>query len=135
MPSKQTEPTRKLPTISPMLVAAALAVMSWAGMVYLVNDVHPTAPVKAAFLGLCAVALAGTAWPVILALYRRFRGEPSAWAVLRQSAWIGLFGALAVWLQWNRVLNVATAAISAGVFVVFEVFLSLRARREALDDD
>jgi len=118
-----------------MILAIILALTGWAGVVYLFVNVHPTLPAKAAFLALWTIALIGTAWPVILALHRRFRGEPSAWTVWRQSAWIGVFGALAAWLQRNRVLNLPTAVISAGVFVVFEVFLSLRARQEALDDD
>jgi hypothetical protein len=47
---------------------------------------------------------------------------------------VGAFGTLAAWLQMNRVLNVATAALVAGVFVVLEVILSWRARQETPDD-
>jgi hypothetical protein len=117
-----------------MFLAIALALIGWAGVVYLVNNVHPTRPGKAAFLVLWAIALTGTAWPVVLALHRRFRGEPSTWTVWRQSAWFGIFGLLGAWLQMTRVLNVATAAILAGVFVVLEVIVSLRARQETQDD-
>jgi drug/metabolite transporter (DMT)-like permease len=117
-----------------MAVALLLALIGWAGIVYLVNEVHPTQPFRVAFLALWGIALVGTAWPVILALHRRFRGEPSPWTVWRQSTWLGIFGALAAWLQMNRDLNVATAAILAGVFVVLEVIMSLRARQETQDD-
>ena len=117
-----------------MLLAIALALIGWAGVVYLANNVHPTRPGKAAFLALWAVALAGTAWPVILALHRRFLGEPRARTVWRQSAWVGIFGALVAWMQMNRVLNFATAAILAGMFIVLEVILSLRARQESQND-
>lgn len=134
MPPRRTETTRKLPTGSPIIVAIALAAIGWAGLAYLVNSIHPNLPGKAAFLALWAVALTGTCFPVLLALYRRFLGEPSSWTVWRQSAWIGLFGVLAAWLQMNRVLNMATAAIAAGGFVVLEVILSWRARQETPDD-
>jgi hypothetical protein len=134
MPSKRTETTRKPPVLDPMFLAIALALIGWGGVVYLVNNVHPTRPGKAAFLALWAIALAGTAWPAILALHRRFSGEPSVWTVWRQSAWVGIFGALAAWMQMNRVLNVSTAAILAGVFVVLEVILSWRARQESQHD-
>jgi len=130
MPSRQTETTRKLPTSSPIIVAIALAVIGWAGLAYLVTSIHPNLPGKAAFLALWAVTLTGTCFPALLALYRRFLSEPSSWTVWRQSAWFGLFGALAAWLQMNRVLNMATAAIVAGVFVIIEVILSIRARQE-----
>jgi len=116
------------------MIAIVLAVLGWAGLLYLVNYVHPTLPVQAAFLVLWGVALIGMAFPVMLALHRRFLGERSLWTVWRQSAWIGIFGVLAAWLQLNRVLNVATAAILAGVLIVLEVILSLRARQETHED-
>ena len=116
------------------MVAIALAAISWAGLAYLATSIRPNLPGKAAFLALWAVALTGTCFPALLALYCRFLGEPSSWTVWRQSAWIGLFGVLAAWLQMNRVLNMATAAIAAGGFVVLEVILNWRARQETLDD-
>ncbi len=134
MPSKRTETTRKFPAINPLIMALVLAVVSWAGIVYVVNYVHPTLLAKAAFLGLWAVALAGTAWPVVQALHRRLRGKPSVWTVFRQSAWFGIFGSLSAWLQMNRVLDTATATILAGVFIVLEGILSWRARQESQND-
>ena len=131
---RRTETTHKSPTGSPIIVAIALAVIGWAGLAYLVNNIHPNLAGKTAFLALWAVALIGTAFPVLLALHRRFRGEPSSWTVWRQSAWFGLGGSLSAWLQMNRVLNAATAAILAGLFIVLEVILSLRARQESHND-
>jgi drug/metabolite transporter (DMT)-like permease len=134
MPSKRTETTRKPPALNSMFLAIALALIGWAGVVYLVNNVHPTRPGQAAFLALWAIALAGTAWPVMLALRRRFLGEPPVWTVWRQSAWVGIFGGLVAWMQMNRVLNFATAAILASMFIVLEVILSWRARQESQHD-
>ena len=134
MPTRKPDTRHKLSSASSVLAAIVLAVIGWAGLVYLINNVHADLRGKVAFLGLWSVALGGTAFPVILALHRRFLSEPSPWTILRQSAWVGAFGTLAAWLQMNRVLNVATAALVAGVFVVLEVILSWRARQETPDD-
>ena len=134
MPPKRTETTRKLPKISPIILAIALALTGWVGLAYLVSRLHPTLPVRVAFLALWAIAWMGTAFPALLALHRRFRGEPLAGTVWRQSAWFGIYGLLSAWLQMNRVLNVATATILAGVFILLEVILSWRARQESQND-
>ncbi len=134
MPTRKQETTSGLPVVNPILVAIALAVIGWSGLAYLMNNVHADLRGRVAFLGLWSIALGGTAFPVILALHRRFLNEPSPWTVWRQSAWLGLFAMLAAWLQMNRVLNMATAAFAGGGFVVLEVILSWRARQETPDD-
>jgi hypothetical protein len=135
MPPRQKEKPGKFPIINPMIIALSLGIAGWLGVAYLLSNVHPTLPAKAAFLAVWAVALTGTAWPVLLAVHRRFWGEPTSWTVWRQGAWVGTFGAVAAWLQMNRLLNTAWAIVVAGVFVVIEIILSLRARQEAHNDD
>jgi hypothetical protein len=116
-------------------LAVLLAALGWAGVIYLVGQVHPSARrAVVALLLAWAAALTGTAGPVLLALHRRFLGEPTAWTVWRQSAWIGLLGLLVAWLQLNRVLNLLVGVILAGVFVVVELILSWRARQEVQHD-
>ena len=137
MPPRQTETTRTRSalTVHPMVAALILAAAGWLGLAYLVTQAHPTLPAKAAFLAMWACALMGTAWPALLAVHRRFRGEPSPWTVWRQSAWVAIFSAVCAWLQMNRWLTVALAGILAGVFVVMELLLTMRARQEAHDRD
>jgi len=118
-----------------MVAALILAAAGWLGLAYLVTQAHPTLPAKAAFLVVWACALMGTAWPALLAVHRRFRGEPSPWTVWRQSAWVAIFSAVCAWLQMSRWLTVALAGILAGVFVVMELLLTMRARQEAHDRD
>jgi hypothetical protein len=136
MSSKTQHLARKwIAWINPVGLAVLLAVVGWAGVIHLTSQVHPSARwAVAALLAAWAVALTGTACPVLLALHRRFLGEPTAWTVWRQSAWIGLLGLLAAWLQLNRVLNVSVAVILAGVFTVIELILSWRARQEVQHD-
>jgi hypothetical protein len=135
MPPRRTETTRKSLIINPIVIALLLAAAGWSGLAYLIFEVHPTPQTKAAFLGLWACALMGTAWPVLLAIHRRFRGEPPVGTVWRQSAWVAILGAACAWLQINRWLNAALVAILFGVFVVIELLLSLRARQEDKRDD
>jgi len=118
-----------------MVVALTLAAASWLGLTYLTINVHPTLLAKIAFLVLWACALMGTAWPALLAVHRRFRGEPAPWTVWRQSAWVAIFGAACAWLQMNRWLTAALAGILAGMFVVIELLLTTRARQETRDHD
>ena len=134
MPTRRAETTHKLPTVSPMVVALTLAGVGWLGLGYLTLNVHPSRLAKIGFLTMLALALMGTAWPVLLALHRRFRGEPSPWTVWRESVWMAAFGAASAWLQMNRLLNVALAVILAGVFVVIELIFALRARQEIRHD-
>jgi hypothetical protein len=117
-----------------VLIAILMAASGWVGAFYLVRNIHPTWPAQSLFLVVWAVALIGTAWPAVMALHRRFAGDTLDWIIWRRSIWIGAYGSLAVWLQWNRVFNAATAAILAAVFVVLEIILSLRAQQETQDD-
>ena len=135
MSPRRTETIRKSLIINPIVIALLLAAAGWSGLAYLIFEVHPTPQTKAAFLGLWACALMGTAWPVLLAIHRRFRDEPPHGTVWRQSAWVAILGAACAWLQMNRWLNAGLVAVLAGVFVVIELLLSLRARQEEKRDD
>lgn len=125
-----------------MILALSLAAIAWIGWWYVANNVRPTLPdgqpslvARAAFLATWAIALMGTAWPVLLAIHRRFWGEPLPWTIWRQSAWVAVLGAAVAWLQMNHWLNLALAAILAGVFIVIELILLVRARQETRDRD
>ena len=142
VPPRQLQTTHKTITISPMVIALALAVIGWLGWWYLTNNVHPNLSdgqpsllARAAFLSSWLAALTGTAWPVLMALHRRFRGEPSPWTIWRQSTWVAAFGTACAWLQMNHWFNLALAAMVASVFMVIELILGMRARQETRQDD
>jgi len=90
---------------------------------------------RAAFLIVWFIALLGTAWPVVLALHRRFHDEPAAWTVWRQSAWVAAWGTASAWLQMNRWFNVALAVIIASVFILIELLWSMHVARQEVQDD
>lgn len=91
-----------------------------------------------AFLASAVVAVTGLAMPVVYFLNKRFDpqyrdgDQPSMMTVTRQSLLIGLWFAFCLWLQMNRTLGVAVAALVAGVFILFEVLLQIRARASAV---
>lgn len=90
-----------------------------------------------AFLASVMVAVTGLVLPLIYYLNRRFAPEPAApsfLVVLRQAMWIGAWLAFCTWLQMNRTLGLAVAALVAVVLVIFEVLLQVRTRASTVLD-
>lgn len=91
-----------------------------------------------AFLGSSLVAVTGLVLPLAYILNRRFKRNldagsetmvgPVFLVTLRQSMWAGLWVAFCLWLQMNRSLGIAVAALVAAVLAMFEVLLQVRAR-------
>ena len=87
-----------------------------------------------AFLASVVVAATGLALPLSYYLNKRLlppemRHEPPSFlTVIRQALWVGLWVAFCLWLQMNRTLGVAVAALVAAVLILFEVVLQIRAR-------
>jgi len=93
-----------------------------------------------AFLASVVVFFTGLALPLSYYLNKRLnppgqRNEPPPFlAVIRQALWVGLWVAFCLWLQMNRTLGVAVAALVAAVLVLFEVVLQLRSRAAAVQE-
>lgn len=91
-----------------------------------------------AFLASVVVAVTGLALPIAYFMNKRFdpqyqAGEPpSMMTITRQALLAGLWIAFCVWLQMNRTLGVAVAVLVAGVFILFEILLQIRARASAM---
>lgn len=87
-----------------------------------------------AFLASVVVAVTGLALPLSYYLNKRLlppdmRHEPPSFmTVIRQALWVGLWVAFCLWLQMNRTLGVAVAALVAAVLILFELVLQIRAR-------
>ncbi|MBI3244785.1 MAG: hypothetical protein HYZ49_21105 [Chloroflexi bacterium] len=117
------------PSLSLTLAAWFLALAGWAGVIYLTNFTIPTVGPRWLFFAVWFTALTGTAIPFARYLNLRFgKTLPPESVLLRQSIWVGLFGATCAWLQLGRVLNWATALLLAAALVAIEIFLLLRAR-------
>lgn len=145
VPRYETKPAPKpaapLPAEErPILIAAGtLAVVGWGGLVMLINLALPTLGPRWMFFALWLVALTGTAVPFVRYLNRRFSnpaGQPASPAViLRQSIWVGLFGATCAWLQLGRALNLPLALLLAGALGMVEWFIRVREKSRWTPDD
>jgi hypothetical protein len=126
--------------LSLTLAAWIMAVLGWAGLLYLIfaADLTPAGqtsrPIPGPFpiwlffvLGL--LALTGTAVPFVRYLNRRFAHTPASPTVLlRQSLWLGLFGATCAWLLKSGILSLATALLLGAGLGGVEWFLRMRER-------
>lgn len=85
-----------------------------------------------AFLAGALIAATGLMLPIAYYINRRFRLTPGPvppfLVVLRQSMWVGFFVAFCLWLQMNRTLGIAVAALVAAVLLLLEFLLQLRMR-------
>lgn len=78
-------------------------------------------------LALLATTLGGV-WFIVRLLHWRFRPTFTPMQVWRRSLWVALFVVAGAWLQLNRSLTLALAALVAGALALLEVFLSVRER-------
>lgn len=107
-----------------------LAAAGWGGLYLLFYYTLPTLGPRWLFFFLLTLGLSGTALPIVAFLNRRFPGETptEGSTILRQSMWVGIFGAVVVWLNMGSVLNPALATFLAAGFIVIEFLLRLRER-------
>jgi hypothetical protein len=91
-----------------------------------------------AFLAAVLVTITGLVLPLAHILNKRFgpvltgQTDPDApprfLVTLRQSMWVGVWVAFCIWLQMNRSLGLAIAALVAVVLALFEMLLQVRTR-------
>jgi hypothetical protein len=111
------------------MAAFVLAVAGWVGLGYLVLNTIPGTAQRWLFFVAGLMALTGTAAPFVQFLNRRFAGPTVPPAVLlRQSLWVGFFGATCAWLQIGRTLNLSTTLLLAAGLSAIEWFLRMRER-------
>lgn len=121
------------------MAAWVLALAGWASLGYLILNTIPGTQQRWLFFVTGLMALTGTAAPFVQYLNRRFagRGVPSS-VLLRQSLWVGFFGATCAWLQIGRTLNLSTTLLLAAGLSAIEWFLRMRERSRwepGLDDE
>ena len=115
-----------------ILVAVVIAMLSWAGLAWLIFFTRAPLPARVAFFILLFVGLAATFVPLAFYLNARFaRAEAASEDVrrpIRQSAWAALFFVICAWLQMIRALHWIVAALLLGVFILLETFFISRTR-------
>jgi uncharacterized protein YacL len=110
-------------------LAIGMAVVSWAGLGYVVLTQSPSTVTKALFFPLIFLAIASAVIPCLAWLHERLGHEDEPAAVLRQGAWAGLYVSLVAGLQMARLLDAIVAVVMAAIFVLLEVFLLQRPER------
>jgi len=104
------------------ILAAAIALLGWGGLAFLVDRTSPQPYTWLLFLVLLLVTLTPTAFLPLQYLYHRF-ARPAPARALRQSFWVALFVVVCAWLQMRRALDWATAFLIATVFGLIEGYL------------
>ena len=114
-------------TIVVLFLAAIVAAAGWWGIYQFWTRVWPDQPgAQLAFFILLFLSLTGTLAPFAAILNHRFATEdapPSAWRILRHSAWGALCLTSFAWLQTYRAFNLGFAFIVVLIFVAIEVFI------------
>ena len=121
------------PSVSHFLPAAfILGIGGWVGLFFLINYTLPTVGPRWLFFFLEVLALTGTVLPIVAFLNRRFQSDPppTSGVIMRQSLWVGVYGATLAWLQIGRVLTLALAVLLALGLIVIEWLLRLRERSQ-----
>lgn len=118
------------------LAAWAVALAGWSGLAYLFTAVIPAPVPRWFFFVFWLMALTGTAVPFVRFLNRRFGRAPAPPAVLlRQSLWVGFFGATCAWLRIGRTLSPYTALLLLAGLGAIEWFLRIRERSRWTPDE
>lgn len=115
--------------------ALAVAAISFVGLYYITGYLWPDpntifAKPQLLFLTLMFFGLGASTVPVAAYLNQRF--SKPGWLqrdrtrLLRQAAWIGIFGVLLAYLQLTKTLSWMIAAVLAGVFALIETFFLTR---------
>lgn len=118
--------TRTSPSITSFLpLAILLMVTGWGGLITLVLSTLPTVGPRWLFFFLAVLALTGTSLPVMAFLNHRFSSTPTPTAtiIVRQSLWVGVYGATIAWLQIGRVLTPTLAILLAAGLILIEFLL------------
>ncbi len=118
------------------IASIVLAVVGWTGVILLTNLTLPTVGPRWLFFAAWLTALTGTAIPFAQYLNKRFsKTMPPDSVLLRQSLWVGIFGAACAWLLLGRALNWASGLLLAAALAAIEGFLILRDRSQRPFDD
>jgi hypothetical protein len=118
------------PSFRPFAISTILLlIVGWGGLYTLTFFSLPTVWPRWGFFALWIIALSATAIPIVYFITTRFSSrkfEPQV--MVRQSLWVGIFGATLAWLQLARLVNIYVILGLAIGFVAIESLLRLRER-------
>ena len=123
-------PRQSQPVIIFLPASILLAGLGWTGAIWLWIYTVPTVGPRWLFFLCWFIALTGSALPFVAYLNKRFPGSLPATqsVIIRQSMWVGFFGALLAWFQIGRVVTPVLAFLLAAGMGILEWLLRLRER-------
>jgi hypothetical protein len=121
------------PSFRPYLIPAIiLASVGWLGLIILFNFTLPTLWPRWLLFALLILALTGTALPAAWFFNIRFPTNPPAepFVIVRQSIWVGIYGATLVWLELGRILTFGMGLAIGGGLIVIEYLIRIREKTQ-----
>jgi hypothetical protein len=98
----------------------------WGGLALITNYTLPTVWPRWGFFALIVIALTGTALPISYLINNTFSTDLRPATVLRESLWVGVYGAAMTWLQLGRILNFSLGLWLAVGIVIIEYLMRWR---------
>ena len=118
-----------------VIISLAIAGVSFYALNYVVTTIWPNpqriiSQPQLLFLTFTFLGLSASTVPISAFFNQRFAKE--GWfdqdktRLVRQGVWVGLFGAVLLYLQLLRALNWTIVLVLGGVFILIEIFLLTR---------
>jgi hypothetical protein len=110
------------------LSALALTIIGFGGLFVIITQTLPFVPARWAFFVFMFMGLTGMALPIVYFLHKRFPAESPAESsvIMRQSFWVGIYGATLAWLQLGRLVTLNVILVLAGGLIAAEYFIRIR---------
>jgi protein-S-isoprenylcysteine O-methyltransferase Ste14 len=116
-------------------ISIVVAGISLFSLHYIINNLWPSsqtifAKPQLLFLTFLFLGLSAGAVPVAAFFNQRFASDDwykrDKTRLVREGAWVGLFGVILLYLQLLRALNWTIVLVLAGVFILIEIFFLTR---------
>ena len=118
------------PSFRPYLLRTFLLfLIGWGGLAALLWYTFPTVWQRWGFFAFWVIALTATALPIVYFVATRFSADPvEPQVVVRESLWVGVYGATLAWLQLARLVNIYVILGMGFGLIAIESLLRLRER-------
>ena len=126
-------PMDEKPSFRPYVIPAIImACVGWLGLILLFSFSLPTLWPRWLLFAFLILALTGTALPVAWFLNIRFPSSPPAepFVIVRQSIWVGVYGATLVWLEMGRILTFGIGLALGGGLIAIEYLIRMREKSQ-----
>jgi hypothetical protein len=106
----------------------SLSIIGWGSTLFAIIGLTPTVWARWLLFFGGSLGLTGLALPVTWFLNLRFPSNPPAGVsvILRQAAWVGVYGSLLTWLQQERLVTIWTGLGLAIGLVAIEYLIRMR---------